>query len=152
MALPILFTLPNADTGHESIIRAIREFAGTKTNVFVVPNLGTRDYFAAMSWSAAMGGTSSSGIIEAASFELPVVNIGNRQAGRTRAANVIDCAHDREAVGAAIGAAVAPSFRASLKGLQNPYGDGQASERIVSWLKRVELGDKLLVKKFVDLA
>ena len=152
VALPILFTLPNADTGHESIIRAIREFAGTRANVFVVPNLGTRDYFGAMSWSAAMVGNSSSGIIEAASFELPVVNIGNRQAGRTRAANVIDCDHHRASVAAAIGAAVAPSFRASLKGLQNPYGDGQASARIVSWLKRVELGDKLLVKKFVDLA
>ena len=148
---PILFTLPNADTGHESIIRAIRDFAAARANVFVVANLGTADYFSAMSWAAAMVGNSSSGIIEAASFGLPVVNIGNRQAGRERAANVIDCGHDREAVSAAIRRALDPAFRASLAGLRNPYGDGHAAERIVSRLKAIELGDKVLVKKFADL-
>ena len=148
---PILFTLPNADTGHQSIIRAIREFAAARANVFIVANLGTADYFSAMSWAAAMVGNSSSGIIEAASFALPVVNIGNRQAGRERAANVIDCAQDREAVSAAIRRALDPAFRASLAGLRNPYGDGHAAERIVSRLKAIKLGDKVLVKKFADL-
>lgn len=149
--LPILFTLPNTDTGHDAIIDAIRSFAAQRRDTHLVANLGMRDYFSAMSWSAAMVGNSSSGIIEAASFKLPVVNIGNRQAGRTRAANVIDCAHDREAVATAIRQAIDPAFRASLAGLRNPYGDGRAAERIVSRLMEVELGDKLLVKKFADL-
>jgi len=73
------------------------------------------------------------------------------QAGRTRAANVIDCAHDRESIAGAIRRALDPAFRASISNLQNPYGDGHAAERIVSRLLEVELGNKLLVKRFVDL-
>jgi UDP-hydrolysing UDP-N-acetyl-D-glucosamine 2-epimerase len=148
---PILFTLPNADAGHESIIRAIKAFVSSRSNAFAVANLGTRDYFSAMSWAAAMVGNSSSGIIEAASFKLPVVNVGNRQAGRDRAANVLDCADDRASITATIRRALDPAFRASLENLRNPYGDGHATERIVETLKNVELGDRLLVKRFADL-
>jgi UDP-hydrolysing UDP-N-acetyl-D-glucosamine 2-epimerase len=148
---PVLFTLPNVDTGHRAIIDALRQFIATRPDAFIVANLGTRDYFSAMSWSAAMIGNSSSGIIEAASFKLPVVNIGSRQAGRTRAANVMDCEHDRAAVSAAIARAISPEFRASLAGLKNPYGDGHAAERIVCRLMEAELGPKLLLKKFADL-
>lgn len=148
---PILFTLPNVDTGHPAIIRALREFVAQRANAFLVANLGTRDYFSAMSWSLAMVGNSSSGIIEAASFKLPVVNIGNRQAGRTRAANVIDSESERAAISAAIGRALDPKFRASLAGLRNPYGDGHAAESIVARLQAVKLDASLLAKKFVDL-
>ena len=149
--VPILFTLPNVDTGHQSIIRALREFVAQRANAFLVANLGTRDYFSAMSWSLAMVGNSSSGIIEAASFKLPVVNIGSRQAGRTRAANVIDCEHDRESIAAAVRRVTDPAFRASLATLKNPYGDGHAAERIVPRLLDVELGPAFLTKRFVDL-
>ncbi len=148
---PILFTLPNVDTGHQAIVRALREFVAHRANAFLVANLGTRDYFSAMSWSLAMVGNSSSGIIEAASFKLPVVNIGHRQEGRTRAANIIDCEHDRASIAAAVRRAVEPAFRASLAGLKNPYGDGHAAERIVPRLRDVELGPTLLTKRFADL-
>ena len=148
---PILFTLPNADPGHEAIIRALREFCAARADAVTVSNLGTRDYFSAMAWASAMIGNSSSGIIEAASFELPVVNIGGRQEGRTRAANVVDCAVERDAIGAAIARALAPGFRASLTGLQNPYGDGHAADRIVSRLLSVPLDDRLRRKHFFDL-
>lgn len=149
---PILFTLPNVDTGHQAIVRALREFVASRANAFLVANLGTRDYFSAMSWSLAMVGNSSSGIIEAASFTLPVVNIGHRQEGRTRAANVIDCEHDRAAIAATVRRAVDPAFRASIAGLKNPYGDGHAADRIVPRLRDVELGPRLLTKRFVDLS
>lgn len=148
---PILFTLPNADTGHGAIIDALRAFAGRRADAFITTNLGTNDYFSAMTWAAAMVGNSSSGIIEAASFRLPVVNIGDRQAGRARARNVIDCAPERDSIAAAIRRAVDPAFRASLAGLRNPYGDGRAASRIVSRLKEVKLGGSLLVKRFADL-
>lgn len=148
---PLLFTLPNVDTGHQAIIRALREFVARRVNAFLVANLGTCDYFSAMSWSLAMVGNSSSGIIEAASFSLPVVNIGHRQEGRTREANVIDCEHDRASIAAAARRALDPAFRASLAGLENPYGDGHAAERIVPRLRDVELGSTLLTKRFADL-
>jgi len=79
------------------------------------------------------------------------VNIGSRQAGRTRAANVIDCEHDRESIAAAVRRVTDPAFRASLATLKNPYGDGHAAERIVPRLLDVELGPAFLTKRFVDL-
>jgi UDP-N-acetylglucosamine 2-epimerase len=76
--------------------------------------------------------------------------VGERQRGRVRAGNVIDVDFDSEAIRAAVSQALDPAFRAGLGGLQNPYGDGRASERIVRMLKEVELGTTLLVKRFCD--
>jgi UDP-N-acetylglucosamine 2-epimerase len=104
-----------------------------------------------MAHAAAMVGNSSSGIIEAASFELPVVNVGVRQRGRLRGANVLDAADRAPAIRDALGTALSPAFRASLRGMTNPYGDGHAAERIAGHLADVRLDERLLVKRFVDL-
>ena len=127
---PIVFTYPNADTSGMQVIAAIEAFVAAHANARVVKDLGPADYFGMMATSAAMVGNSSSGIIEAPSFALPVVNIGNRQRGRLRAANVIDCETETRAIGEAIARATAPAFRAKLNGMTNPYGDGHAAERI----------------------
>ncbi len=116
----------------------------------MVANFGPEGYFSMMRIAAAMVGNSSSGIIEAASFGLPVVNVGGRQQGRIRGRNVIDAAGERAAIASAIEQACAPAFRESLRGMPNPYGDGQASERIVGRLRDVELGDRLLVKRWAE--
>jgi len=97
-----------------------------------------------------MVGNSSSGIIEAASFHLPVVNIGSRQLGRVRTANVIDVGNSKEEIAKGIAMAVTPGFRNSIANVENPYGDGKAAERIVSVLKSLETGPSLLLKRFVD--
>jgi UDP-N-acetylglucosamine 2-epimerase len=104
-----------------------------------------------MALAAAMVGNSSSGIIEAPSFALPVVNVGSRQAGRVRAANVIDVGYERAEIAQAIGRAMTPEFRGSLHGLDNPYGDGRAAERIVTRLKSVALDERLICKAFCDV-
>jgi UDP-N-acetylglucosamine 2-epimerase len=104
-----------------------------------------------MAISAAMVGNSSSGIIEAPSFGLPVVNIGNRQRGRLRATNVIDCEAESGAIVVAIKRALSSDFRAGLKGLVNPYGDGRAAERVVRLLREVPLDANLVEKRFYDL-
>jgi UDP-N-acetylglucosamine 2-epimerase len=98
-----------------------------------------------------MVGNSSSGLIEAPSFALPAVNIGDRQRGRVRAPNVIDVSPDRDQIAAAIARALDPAFRASLAGIANPYGDGRAAPRIAAVLRDVELGPPLLRKRFTDL-
>jgi UDP-N-acetylglucosamine 2-epimerase len=98
-----------------------------------------------------MIGNSSSAIIEAPTFALPAVNVGDRQRGRLRAANVIDVDHDRQAIVAAIRRALEPGFRTRLAGLVNPYGDGHAAPRIARVLREVELGPRLTRKRFVDL-
>ncbi|MGA8616289.1 MAG: UDP-N-acetylglucosamine 2-epimerase, partial [Xanthobacteraceae bacterium] len=148
---PILFTYPNADTAASAIIAAINDFIAGRANARTIKSLGTADYFGMMAVSAAMVGNSSSGIVEAPSFALPAVNIGNRQRGRLRAANVIDCPPEREDILAAIERAISTEFRASLKGLVNPYGDGYAADRIVSALRGVRLDADLVKKSFYDL-
>jgi len=103
-----------------------------------------------MKHAKAMVGNSSSGLIEAPTLELPVVNIGDRQAGRLRARNAIDAPAESDAIVAAIRQATDPALRKSLAGLENPYGDGNATERIVSVLREVELSKRLLRKEFID--
>lgn len=149
---PILFTLPNADPGGRLIAARIREFAAREADAYVVDNLGTQTYFSAMNAVAAMVGNSSSGIIEAASFGLPVVNIGSRQDGRARNRNVVDVSKDEDAdeIQAAITRAVAPGFREGLSDRQNLYGNGTAAETIVRRLREATLGPALLRKIFYD--
>lgn len=149
---PIVMTRPNADTCHSAILERLEAFCGQRTNVRLVASLGTRAYFSLMQQSAAMVGNSSSGIIEAASFGLPVVNIGLRQAGRPRSANVIDVDCDTREIRSGLERALSPEFRQSLTSLRNIYGDGQAAGRIVDVLKTVPLDDRLLLKEFCDVA
>jgi len=150
--LPCVFTLPNADTANRAVRKRIQEHVANRPGSRAVESLGTRGYFSLMSKAATMVGNSSSGLIEAPSFDLPVVNVGNRQRGRVRAANVIDCDCDRQAIRSALARALDPDFRASLTGMANPYGDGHASERIVKRLADVRLDERLLKKQFHDLA
>ncbi len=148
--LPIIFTLPNADTNGRVITRRIEEFIRKYPSARLVSNLDPQGYFSMMTCAAAMVGNSSSGIVEAPSFKLPVVNIGNRQKGRIRAKNVIDVDYLRDDVLKGIQQACAPEFRARLRDLSNPYGDGHASDVIVQHLKDVDLDGQLVVKRFVD--
>jgi UDP-hydrolysing UDP-N-acetyl-D-glucosamine 2-epimerase len=147
----IVFTYPNADTGSRRIIQLIEEYSGRNSRSQVAVNLGMQGYFSMMKQAAAMVGNSSSGIIEAASFSLPVVNIGTRQRGRVRAENVIDVADTRAEILEGIKRALSPDFRSGLADLVNPYGDGRAAERIVERLQTVELNDQLLMKHFHEL-
>lgn len=149
--LPVIFTMPNADTSGRIIARKIEEFVETHSHTQVVDNLGTQGYFSMMSIASAMVGNSSSGIVEAASFQLPVVNVGIRQKGRARNSNVIDVDYDRKGIIKGIGKAVDPEFRSKLRGPQNIYYSGGASEKIVDVLKQMQLDNKLMIKKFHDL-
>lgn len=148
--LPVVFTLPNADTGNCIIRQKINEYSRSCSDVWMLESLGTQGYFSLMKVAAAMVGNSSSGIIEAPSLGLPVVNIGTRQAGRVRAANVVDAGHSRAEVSEGVRKALSPGFRASLRNLHNPYGDGKAVDRILQKLKSAALGQSLLVKRFYD--
>ena len=148
--LPVVFTFPNMDAGSSKIISRLEAYAAQSNRARVFSSLGSRAYFSLMKRAAALVGNSSSGIIEAASFRLPVVNIGNRQAGRLRPANVIDAGESREEIEAGLARALDDEFRKSLADLQNPYGDGHAAERIVNKLQSVELSQRLLKKHFQE--
>lgn len=145
-----IFTMPNADTSGRIIMRKIEGFLNKnpeRGKVFI--SLGQVRYLSLMKHAVVMVGNSSSGIIEAPSFELPVVNIGERQRGRIRAQNVIDVSSCNEkALVAAINKAISTEFRHSLRGICNPYGEGHSSDKIVGKLKTIPLDEKLIKKRF----
>lgn len=149
---PIVFTGTNADTKNTVIWDKMKSFVTSHPKTHLVLNFGPDYYFSMLKNSRLMVGNSSSGLIEAPSFELPVVNIGSRQDGRLRAENVIDVGYSKEEIVRGMKSALSPEFRKSLKGMKNPYGDGKASQRILSCLKEVPLDQKLILKRFVDYA
>jgi UDP-hydrolysing UDP-N-acetyl-D-glucosamine 2-epimerase len=148
----IILTLPNADAGGRRLAALMRGFVERTPAAHLVENLGTALYFSLMQHTSAMVGNSSSGLIEAPSFELPVVNIGQRQAGRVRGLNVLDVAEDRVSILAGIETAISPRFRSRLRGQPNPYDQGQAAAHtIAERLCHAPLDERLLCKKFHDL-
>jgi UDP-hydrolysing UDP-N-acetyl-D-glucosamine 2-epimerase len=145
-----IFTAPNADPGRQTIDRLIRDFCRKEKNARYIESAGSTGYFSLMSSVSAMVGNSSSGILEAASFGLPVVNIGIRQQGRFMPRNVIACGYGSGEILRAIRKAVSPGFGRSLRGLRNPYGDGHSAERIVRVLESIPLNERLLRKEPVN--
>jgi len=142
-----VFCYPNADAGSRSLVDTVRSFIARtgKGDLFI--NLDPITYWSLLRCADLLIGNSSSGIMEAASFAAPAVNVGIRQRGRERERNVIDAAPGAAGILNGIAAALDPGFRQSLAGMQNPYGDGHAAERIVQVLASVPLGEELLIKR-----
>lgn len=151
--LPVVFTAPNADTHGRQVRAAIERFIGANPRARLVENFGQPAYFSMLDQARAMVGNSSSGIIEAASFGLPVVNIGDRQAGRSHGDNVIDVPCERAAIVDAITRATAPDFRQSIRGMANPYRphSSDAAPVIAEKLATVPLDERLILKRFHDI-
>ena len=146
----LLFVYPNADAGSYALIERTRALAAVRAQTHIFVNLDAGTYWSLLGQTDALIGNSSSGIMEAASFALPVVNVGIRQQGRERARNVIDAPAETAAIRAAIDRALSPEFRQSLSGMANPYGDGTASATIARVLTTVSL-QGLLVKQPVPV-
>ena len=139
MDIQALALLPNNDAGHSKIIEEIKN-SGIKW----YPSLSTIDFINIYRNAWALVGNSSSGIHETPTFKIPAVNIGNRQMGRERAANVIDVPNNADAIEAGINKALFDEeFRAFVKTLENPYGIGNSSEQIVKILKEVSFEGKI---------
>lgn len=149
---PVIFCFPNADTGHQAIIERARSFCRDHPGARLNTNLDLFDFWTLLRHASAMVGNSSSGIMETPSLELPFVNIGDRQRGRERAANVIDVPGEHQAIVEALQRARSAAFRTGITGMTNPYGDGRAAERIVRALRHCPLGESLLIKRAVPLA
>ena len=158
---PLVFCFPNADAGSRIIIERTRAFEQSRRgapgrgtdgrDVHVHVNLEPIPYWSLLRLVDLHVGNSSSGLMETPSLRLPAVNIGDRQKGRERAANVIDVPAETEAIRSAIDRALTPSFREGLIGLENPYGDGHASARIAELIATVSLGEELLRKPALRL-
>lgn len=147
----LIFTMPNADTGGRAISRRIETYVAARDNASAYASLGQLRYLSCLAQVDAVVGNSSSALAEAPSFRIPTVNIGDRQAGRLKAASVIDCAPQRDAIHAALLHALSPRFRADLAAVVNPYGEGGAADAIVRVLEEHPLKG-VLKKRFHDVA
>jgi UDP-N-acetylglucosamine 2-epimerase (non-hydrolysing)/GDP/UDP-N,N'-diacetylbacillosamine 2-epimerase (hydrolysing) len=142
----ILFTYANADAGGRVINQKMEQFCKIQPAKYkVVKSLGQVKYLSAMKYVDLLIGNTSSGIIEAASFKKPVVNIGDRQKGRLRGENVIDC--NLNTLQESIKLALSNSFRNKIKNMNNIYGTGSAADFIVDKLTNEPIS---VIKKFRD--
>lgn len=147
LQLPTIVIYPNADAGGRRMIEVINEYESKHSFIRAYRSLPRRDYLSLMNMATVIVGNSSSGIIEAPSFGLPVVNIGTRQKGRLRAGNIIDVDYDKKKIKNAISKGIYDEkFRTKVKNMKNPWGESKASERIVSILASIKL-DKILLQK-----
>jgi GDP/UDP-N,N'-diacetylbacillosamine 2-epimerase (hydrolysing) len=145
--IPVVATYPNSDAGGRAMIEVLERWRD-RPWLQVVPSLGHRRFASLLKKTAVMVGNSSSGIIEAPFFGVPVVNIGSRQSGRLRAENVIDTANDSGSIKKAIDCALHDNtFIVRARGCKNPYGDGRAGERIVEVLSTMKIGPQLTMKQ-----
>lgn len=143
-----VFTYPNADFGSKIIIDKLNSFAKNNENAHLYCSLGQRKYLSLLKYASVMVGNSSSGIIEAPTFKMPVVNIGNRQQGRIRNKNIIDTDYTLTSIYNGIYKALNDkNFIRGLANIKNIYGDGTTSKKILSIIKKVKLNKKLLFKK-----
>jgi GDP/UDP-N,N'-diacetylbacillosamine 2-epimerase (hydrolysing) len=146
----LILTMPNADTGGRKLISMVELFVATRPHARAYTSLGQLRYLSSMAHVDGVVGNSSSGLAEAPSFRKGTVNIGDRQRGRLKSASVIDCEPDCASILAAIDALYSPSFQASLENVENPYGDGGASEKIIDVLTHFDI-DNITKKSFYDL-
>ncbi len=135
--LPTFWFWPNVDAGSDRISKAIRVFRETRDipHVHFFKNLTPEDFLRLLRGARCLVGNSSVGIREGSYLGLPVVNVGSRQTGRERSANVKDVGYDR----AAIERAVRSSWSEGRPRSDELYGDGRAGERIAKLLATVEL-------------
>jgi GDP/UDP-N,N'-diacetylbacillosamine 2-epimerase (hydrolysing) len=148
----LIFTKPNADTDGRVISAMIDDYvARNRSTAAAYTSLGQLRYLSAMRFVDGVVGNSSSGIIEAPSFGIGTVNIGDRQKGRVKAASVIDCEPNRTSIGEALGCLYAADFRDALRQVVSPYGEGPVAPEIAKVLATHPL-EGILKKRFFTTA
>jgi UDP-hydrolysing UDP-N-acetyl-D-glucosamine 2-epimerase len=148
----LLITKANADAGGRSINEALDTYAAShRPRAALVASLGTPRYLSAVTHASALVGNSSSALIEAPAAGTPTVNIGPRQQGRLRAASVVDCEEQADAIAAALTRVLRPGFREQAAATEPPYGrPGDAAARMLSVLREIDL-DGLRIKRFYEI-
>lgn len=144
MDIQAILIYPNNDAGSIGIQNVIDELNNTK--IHIRRNVDREAYANLMKHAMFIIGNSSSGILEAPTFGLPAVNIGRRQIGRFQAKNVVNADFDKNEIKNAIRQVMHDQFKNSIKDIQNPYGDGRSSSRIVELLKNIDIDSSLLNK------
>lgn len=147
----IIFTKANSDSDGRIINAMLEDYVKEHSHKAVLfASLGQLRYLSALQFVDAVVGNSSSGLVEAPSFKIGTINIGNRQKGRIKAASVIDSKIDAKSICKAFDKLYSKEFKKQLTTIQNPYGEGNSSIKIKNVLKTVSI-EKLYIKHFYDM-
>lgn len=147
----IIFTKANSDIGGRKINLMIDKYVKKNSkNSKAFISLGQTKYLSALKYVDALVGNSSSGLLEAPSFKIGTINIGNRQNGRIKAGSVIDCKPKRKLLINAFNQLYSKKFKKSLKVVKNPYDNGNSSKKIIKIIKKVNLNN-IIKKNFFDI-
>jgi GDP/UDP-N,N'-diacetylbacillosamine 2-epimerase (hydrolysing) len=147
----LIFTKANADTNGRVINEMIDDFVATRSNTAVAfMSLGQLRYLSAMQFMDGVVGNSSSGLLEAPSFKIGTINIGDRQRGRIKVQSVIDCEPTKPDIKRALVTLFSSPFQKKLIVIDNPYGSGGVAQQIVKLLKKTPL-DGILKKSFYNI-
>jgi GDP/UDP-N,N'-diacetylbacillosamine 2-epimerase (hydrolysing) len=147
----IIFTLSNSDTGGRIINSMIQSFVNDhSSNTKSFTSMGQLNYFSTLQFVDGIVGNSSSGLLEAPTFRVGTVNIGDRQKGRIKAKSVIDCEPKKKSIQQAVDILYSKAFQNILPTIENPYGKGNASEKIMEILQKVKIPEQLK-KEFYNL-
>ena len=136
----LIFTYPNSDANGRIIIKMINKFITThKADSVVFPSMGHINYLSVLKYVDCILGNSSSGLLEAPSLKIGTINIGDRQKGRLKADSIIDCSPTKKSIFNALTTLYSNEFQKILNQVSNPYGEGKATEKIITVLKSVEI-------------
>jgi len=145
----VIVVYPNADSGGRAMVNVIKTFANLP-GFHVFPNIPHGDFLNLLRVSSVLVGNSSSGIIEAPSFGIPVINIGSRQQNREKGENVIDSGYEKDGIRSALQYALTnDDFRSRIHRAKNPYGDGRSGDRIIDILEKTDITSDLLQKRMM---
>jgi len=146
----IIFTKANSDTDGRIINSMIDDYVASHANTISFTSMGQLNYLSALQFMDGVVGNSSSGLLEAPSFKIGTIDIGDRQKGRIKADSVISCLPKREDIGKSLDRLYSKGFQSVIKNTKNPYGSGGASKKIINTIKDIDLNG-ILKKPFYDL-
>ena len=145
----IIFTKANSDTDGRIINSMIDAYVAKHDNTIAFVSMGQLNYLSALQFMDAVVGNSSSGLLEAPSFKIATIDIGDRQKGRIKADSVISCLPSKDSIGKAFNELYSKQFQSAVGKVENPYGKDGASEEIVRIIKDISL-DGIVKKSFYD--
>lgn len=141
-----LVTASNFDMGGNVINKKLKQLSSEFDQITFVTSLGQKRYYSILKYADFMIGNSSSGIIEAQSFLLPVINIGSRQEGRERNVNTLDVGFEIDEIISVARKTQDRDFRSLIKKSKNLYGNGRCADEIIKCFESVEKEDLFLKK------
>ena len=147
----LIFTMPNADSDGRIIKKMINGFVFNQSERSIsFTSMGSLNYLSTLQYVDGVVGNSSSGLAEAPTFKIGTINIGDRQKGRLKAESIIDCEPTKKSIRLAIDKLYGHKFQKDIHSVQNPYGDGDAIEKIMSILSNKPIPEDMK-KDFYDL-